>query len=142
MYQFELSNVSVEQAYPKALQLMEDISSQFHFQDYEGIFSMSLYEIFSAVKNKDQQVDIEYLVDNQRVVFNISFSEQENVLENLSDESAFILSKITDDFSYDIDNKIIAVLFHVKRQPVESRFETKFNNKEIEALLTKMSYEN
>ena len=79
MYQVELLNISIKRAYAEALQLLEDILTPSQLQNYDGIFSVALSELFSSVHNINQKVDIEYLIDNHTVKFNFHFSESENI---------------------------------------------------------------
>lgn len=141
MYQVELLNISIERANAEALQLLEDILAPFQLQNYDGIFSVALSELFSSVQNRTQKVDIEYLIDNHTVKFNFHFSESENILDNLTEESSFILSKLVDDFSYNSENNTVTFLFHVKRQPLTPRMLQNLNRVNIETLIKANDYE-
>lgn len=141
MYQVELLNISIERANAEALQLLEDILAPSQLQNYDGIFSVALSELFSSVQNRTQKVDIEYLIDNHTVKFNFHFSESENILDNLTEESSFILSKLVDDFSYNSENNTVTFLFHVKRQPLTPRMLQNLNRVNIETLINANDYE-
>jgi hypothetical protein len=141
MYQVELLNISIERANAEALQLLEDILAPSQLQNYDGIFSVALSELFSSVQNRTQKVDIEYLIDNHTVKFNFHFSESENILDNLTEESSFILSKLVDDFSYNSENNTVTFLFHVKRQPLTPRMLQDLNRVNIETLINANDYE-
>lgn len=141
MYQVELLNISIEHAYAEALQLLEDVMTSYQLQNYDGVFTVALSELFSSVQNKNQILDIEYLIDNHIVKFNLHFSEPENILENLTEESSFILSKLVDDLSYNSDNNIVTFLFHVKRQPLTPRMLQDLNRVNIENLINTYDYE-
>lgn len=141
MYQVELLNISIERANAEALQLLEDILAPSQLQNYDGIFSVALSELFSSVQNRTQKVDIEYLIDNHTVKFNFHFSESENILDNLTEESSFILSKLVDDFSYNSENNTVTFLFHVKRQPLIPRMLQDLNRVNIETLINANDYE-
>lgn len=141
MYQVELLNISIERANAEALQLLEDILAPSQLQNYDGIFSVALSELFSSVQNRTQKVDIEYLIDNHTVKFNFYFSESENILDNLTEESSFILSKLVDDFSYNSENNTVTFLFHVKRQPLIPRMLQDLNRVNIETLINANDYE-
>lgn len=141
MYQVELLNISIERANVEALQLLEDILAPSQLQNYDGIFSVALSELFSSVQNRTQKVDIEYLIDNHTVKFNFHFSESENILDNLTEESSFILSKLVDDFSYNSENNTVTFLFHVKRQPLTPRMLQDLNRVNIETLINANDYE-
>lgn len=141
MYQVELLNISIERANAEALQLLEDILAPSQLQNYDGIFSVALSELFSSVQNRTQKVDIEYLIDNHTVKFNFHFSESENILDNLTEESSFILSKLVDDFSYNSENNTVTFLFHVKRQPLTPRMLQGLNRVNIETLIKANDYE-
>ena len=141
MYQVELLNISIERANAEALQLLEDILAPSQLQNYDGIFSVALSELFSSVQNRTQKVDIEYLIDNHTVKFNFHFSESENILDNLTEESSFIVSKLVDDFSYNSENNTVTFLFHVKRQPLTPRMLQNLNRVNIETLINANDYE-
>ena len=141
MYQVELLNISIERANAEALQLLEDILAPSQLQNYDGIFSVALSELFSSIQNRTQKVDIEYLIDNHTVKFNFHFSESENILDNLTEESSFILSKLVDDFSYNSENNTVTFLFHVKRQPLTPRMLQDLNRVNIETLINANDYE-
>lgn len=141
MYQVELLNISIERANAEALQLLEDILAPSQLQNYDGIFSVALSELFSSIQNRTQKVDIEYLIDNHTVKFNFHFSESENILDNLTEESSFILSKLVDDFLYNSENNTVTFLFHVKRQPLTPRMLQDLNRVNIETLINANDYE-
>lgn len=141
MYQVELLNISIKRAYAEALQLLEDILTPSQLQNYDGIFSVALSELFSSVHNINQKVDIEYLIDNHTVKFNFHFSESENILDNLTEESSFILSKLVDNFSYNSENNTVTFLFHVKRQPLTPRMLQNLNRVNVETLINANDYE-
>lgn len=141
MYQVELLNISIKRAYAEALQLLEDILTPSQLQNYDGIFSVALSELFSSVHNINQKVDIEYLIDNHTVKFNFHFSESENILDNLTEESSFILSKLVDDLSYNSENNTVTFLFHVKRQPLTPRMLQNLNRVNVETLINANDYE-
>lgn len=141
MYQVELLNISIKRAYAEALQLLEDILTPSQLQNYDGIFSVALSELFSSVHNINQKVDIEYLIDNHTVKFNFHFSESENILDNLTEESSFILSKLVDNLSYNSENNTVTFLFHVKRQPLTPRMLQNLNRVNVETLINANDYE-
>lgn len=141
MYQVELLNISIKRAYAEALQLLEDILTPSQLQNYDGIFSVALSELFSSVHNINQKVDIEYLIDNHTVKFNFHFSESENILDSLTEESSFILSKLVDDLSYNSENNTVTFLFHVKRQPLTPRMLQNLNRVNVETLINANDYE-
>lgn len=141
MYQVELLNISIKRAYAEALQLLEDILTPSQLQNYDGIFSVALSELFSSVHNINQKVDIEYLIDNHTVKFNFHFSESENILDNLIEESSFILSKLVDNLSYNSENNTVTFLFHVKRQPLTPRMLQNLNRVNVETLINANDYE-
>lgn len=141
MYQVELLNISIKHAYAEALQLLEDILTPSQLQNYDGIFSVALSELFSSVHNINQKVDIEYLIDNHTVKFNFHFSESENILDSLTEESSFILSKLVDDLSYNSENNTVTFLFHVKRQPLTPRMLQNLNRVNVETLINANDYE-
>lgn len=141
MYQVELLNISIKHAYAEALQLLEDILTPSQLQNYDGIFSVALSELFSSVHNINQKVDIEYLIDNHTVKFNFHFSESENILDNLTEESSFILSKLVDNLSYNSENNTVTFLFHVKRQPLTPRMLQNLNRVNVETLINANDYE-
>lgn len=141
MYQVELLNISIKRAYAEALQLLEDILTPSQLQNYDGIFSVALSELFSSVHNINQKVDIEYLIDNHTVKFNFHFSESENILDSLTEESSFILSKLVDNLSYNSENNTVTFLFHVKRQPLTPRMLQNLNRVNIETLINANDYE-
>lgn len=141
MYQVELLNVSIKRAYAEALQLLEDILTPSQLQNYDGIFSVALSELFSSVHNINQKVDIEYLIDNHTVKFNFHFSESENILDSLTEESSFILSKLVDNLSYNSENNTVTFLFHVKRQPLTPRMLQNLNRVNVETLINANDYE-
>ena len=135
MYQVELLNISIKRAYAEALQLLEDILTPSQLQNYDGIFSVALSELFSSVHNINQKVDIEYLIDNHTVKFNFHFSESENILDSLTEESSFILSKLVDNLSYNSENNTVTFLFHVKRQPLTPRMLQNLDRVNVETLI-------
>ncbi len=141
MYQVELLNISIKRAYAEALQLLEDILTPSQLQNYDGIFSVALSELFSSVHNINQKVDIEYLIDNHTVKFNFHFSESENILDSLTEESSFILSKLVDNLSYNSENNTVTFLFHVKRQPLTPRMLQNLNRVNVETLINANDYE-
>lgn len=141
MYQVELLNISIKRAYAEALQLLEDILTPSQLQNYDGIFSVALSELFSSVHNINQKVDIEYLIDNHTVKFNFHFSELENILDSLTEESSFILSKLVDNLSYNSENNTVTFLFHVKRQPLTPRMLQNLNRVNVETLINANDYE-
>lgn len=141
MYQVELLNISIKHAYAEALQLLEDILTPSQLQNYDGIFSVALSELFSSVHNINQKVDIEYLIDNHTVKFNFHFSESENILDSLTEESSFILSKLVDNLSYNSENDTVTFLFHVKRQPLTPRMLQNLNRVNVETLINANDYE-
>ena len=141
MYQVELLNISIKRAYAEALQLLEDILTPSQLQNYDGIFSVALSELFSSVHNINQKVDIEYLIDNHTVKFNFHFSESENILDSLTEESSFILSKLVDNLSYNSENNTVTFLFHVKRQPLTPRMLQNLNRVNVETLIYANDYE-
>ena len=141
MYQVELLNISIKRAYAEALQLLEDILTPSQLQNYDGIFSVALSELFSSVHNINQKVDIEYLIDNHTVKFNFHFSESENILDSLTEEASFILSKLVDNLSYNSENNTVTFLFHVKRQPLTPRMLQDLNRVNIETLINANDYE-
>lgn len=141
MYQVELLNISIKRAYAEALQLLEDILTPSQLQNYDGIFSVALSELFSSVHNINQKVDIEYLIDNHIVKFNFHFSESENILDSLTEESSFILSKLVDNLSYNSENNTVTFLFHVKRQPLTPRMLQNLNRVNVETLINANDYE-
>lgn len=141
MYQVELLNISIKRAYAEALQLLEDILTPSQLQNYDGIFSVALSELFSSVHNINQKVDIEYLIDNHTVKFNFHFSETENILDSLTEESSFILSKLVDNLSYNSENNTVTFLFHVKRQPLTPRMLQNLNRVNVETLINANDYE-
>lgn len=141
MYQVELLNISIKRAYAEALQLLEDILTPSQLQNYDGIFSVALSELFSSVYNINQKVDIEYLIDNHTVKFNFHFSESENILDSLTEESSFILSKLVDNLSYNSENNTVTFLFHVKRQPLTPRMLQNLNRVNVETLINANDYE-
>lgn len=141
MYQVELLNISIKRAYAEALQLLEDILTPSQLQNYDGIFSVALSELFSSVHNINQKVDIEYLIDNHTVKLNFHFSESENILDNLTEESSFILSKLVDNLSYNSENNTVTFLFHVKRQPLTPRMLQNLNRVNVETLINANDYE-
>ena len=141
MYQVELLNISIKRAYAEALQLLEDILTPSQLQNYDGIFSVALSELFSSVHNINQKVDIEYLIDNHTVKFNFHFSESENILDSLTEESSFILSKLVDDLSYNSENNTVTFLFHVKRQRLTPRMLQNLNRVNVETLINANDYE-
>lgn len=141
MYQVELLNISIKHAYAEALQLLEDILTPSQLQNYDGIFSVALSELFSSVHNINQKVDIEYLIDNHTVKFNFHFSESENILDSLTEESSFILSKLVDNLSYNSENNTVTFLFHVKRQPLTPRMLQNLNRVNVETLINANDYE-
>lgn len=141
MYQVELLNISIKRAYAEALQLLEDILTPSQLQNYDGIFSVALSELFSSVHNVNQKVDIEYLIDNHTVKFNFHFSESENILDSLTEESSFILSKLVDNLSYNSENNTVTFLFHVKRQPLTPRMLQNLNRVNVETLINANDYE-
>ena len=141
MYQVELLNISIERANAEALQLLEDILTPSQLQNYDGIFSVALSELFSSVHNINQKVDIEYLIDNHTVKFNFHFSESENILDSLTEESSFILSKLVDNLSYNSENNTVTFLFHVKRQPLTPRMLQNLNRVNVETLINANDYE-
>lgn len=141
MYQVELLNISIKRAYAEALQLLEDILTPSQLQNYDGIFSVALSELFSSVHNINQKVDIEYLIDNHTVKFNFHFSESENILDSLTEESSFILSKLVDNLSYNSENNTVTFLFHVKRQPLTPRILQNLNRVNVETLINANDYE-
>lgn len=141
MYQVELLNISIKRAYAEALQLLEDILTPSQLQNYDGIFSVALSELFSSVHNINQKVDIEYLIDNHTVKFNFHFSESENILDSLTEETSFILSKLVDNLSYNSENNTVTFLFHVKRQPLTPRMLQNLNRVNVETLINANDYE-
>lgn len=141
MYQVELLNISIKRAYAEALQLLEDILTPSQLQNYDGIFSVALSELFSSVHNINQKVDIEYLIDNHTVKFNFHFSESEKILDSLTEESSFILSKLVDNLSYNSENNTVTFLFHVKRQPLTPRMLQNLNRVNVETLINANDYE-
>lgn len=141
MYQVELLNISIKRAYAEALQLLEDILTPSQLQNYDGIFSVALSELFSSVHNINQKVDIEYLIDNHTVKFNFHFLESENILDSLTEESSFILSKLVDNLSYNSENNTVTFLFHVKRQPLTPRMLQNLNRVNVETLINANDYE-
>lgn len=141
MYQVELLNISIKRAYAEALQLLEDILTPSQLQNYDGIFSVALSELFSSVHNINQKVDIEYLIDNHTVKFNFHFSESENILDSMTEESSFILSKLVDNLSYNSENNTVTFLFHVKRQPLTPRMLQNLNRVNVETLINANDYE-
>lgn len=141
MYQVELLNISIKRAYAEALQLLEDILTPSQLQNYDGIFSVALSELFSSVHNINQKVDIEYLIDNHTVKFNFHFSESENILDNLTEESSFILSKLVDNLSYNSENNTVTFLFHVKRKPLTPRMLQNLDRVNVETLINANDYE-
>jgi|GEM_PF-4114199 len=141
MYQVELLNISIKRAYAEALQLLEDILTPSQLQNYDGIFSVALSELFSSVHNINQKVDIEYLIDNHTVKFNFHFSESENILDSLTEEASFILSKLVDNLSYNSENNTVTFLFHVKRQPLTPRMLQNLNRVNVETLINANDYE-
>lgn len=141
MYQVELLNISIKRAYAEALQLLEDILTPSQLQNYDGIFSVALSELFSSVHNINQKVDIEYLIDNHTVKFNFHFSESENILDSLTEESSFILSKLVDNLSYNSENNTVTFLFHVKRQPLTPRMLQNLDRVNVETLINANDYE-
>lgn len=141
MYQVELLNISIKRAYAEALQLLEDILTPSQLQNYDGIFSVALSELFSSVHNINQKVDIEYLIDYHTVKFNFHFSESENILDSLTEESSFILSKLVDNLSYNSENNTVTFLFHVKRQPLTPRMLQNLNRVNVETLINANDYE-
>lgn len=141
MYQVELLNISIKHAYAEALQLLEDILTPSQLQNYDGIFSVALSELFSSVHNINQKVDIEYLIDNHTVKLNFHFSESENILDSLTEESSFILSKLVDNLSYNSENNTVTFLFHVKRQPLTPRMLQNLNRVNVETLINANDYE-
>ena len=141
MYQVELLNISIKRAYAEALQLLEDILTPSQLQNYDGIFSVALSELFSSVHNINQKVDIEYLIDNHTVKFNFHFSESENILDSLTEESSFILSKLVDNLSYNSENNTVTFLFHVKRQPLTPRMLQNLNRVNLETHINANDYE-
>lgn len=141
MYQVELLNISIKRAYAEALQLLEDILTPSQLQNYDGIFSVALSELFSSVHNINQKVDIEYLIDNHTVKFNFHFSESENILDSLTEESSFILSNLVDNLSYNSENNTVTFLFHVKRQPLTPRMLQNLNRVNVETLINANDYE-
>lgn len=141
MYQVELLNISIKRAYAEALQLLEDILTPSQLQNYDGIFSVALSELFSSVHNINQKVDIEYLIDNHTVKLNFHFSESENILDSLTEESSFILSKLVDNLSYNSENNTVTFLFHVKRQPLTPRMLQNLNRVNVETLINANDYE-
>lgn len=141
MYQVELLNISIKRAYAEALQLLEDILTPSQLQNYDGIFSVALSELFSSVHNINQKIDIEYLIDNHTVKFNFHFSESENILDSLTEKSSFILSKLVDNLSYNSENNTVTFLFHVKRQPLTPRMLQNLNRVNVETLINANDYE-
>lgn len=139
MYQLELLKVSASEVFKKSLQLMEDFILEFNLQDYEGVFSMALHELFAEFKKKDCDIDIFYSIDNNRVMFNFVFSDipyDKNILiDNFDENSAFILEKLTDELEYNIENKSVTILFHVKRKPQSNLNDINLKKIKIENVL-------
>lgn len=131
MFYFELEELKLQDSYQPTLQMIENISDEFHLSNYFGTISTAITELLELLQqlttSENPSVLISFIVENTAFYAHIELKGAHISFPLLFQEAASFkaiqaLKLLTDEISFTKDEKAISIGFHVKQgvQPNET----------------------